>query len=71
MWDGVPRRLHRPQKIFPFGTNANELVIIGTVEYWPDGGSYKKQDMAAQAKYRRNADTGRVEMESLQVWLSA
>ncbi|KAF1978095.1 hypothetical protein BU23DRAFT_251185 [Bimuria novae-zelandiae CBS 107.79] len=45
MWNDVPRRLHRPEKIFPFRNNADELVIIGTVEYWPEAGSYKKQSI--------------------------
>ncbi|KAK7189132.1 fungal specific transcription factor [Paraphaeosphaeria sporulosa] len=70
MWDGVPRRLHRPRKVFPFGDNADEVVIIGTVEYWPEDGPYKKQDMAARAKYRKDSNTGEVKIVRLQVWLT-
>jgi hypothetical protein len=70
MWNDVPKRLHRPLKVFPFGDNADELVIIGTVEYWPEDGSYKKQDMAARAKYQNDSTTGKAEIVRLQVWLS-
>ncbi|KAF2689369.1 hypothetical protein K458DRAFT_439708 [Lentithecium fluviatile CBS 122367] len=70
MWNGVPRRLHRPKKVFPFSDNSNEVVIVGTVEYWPDDGENKTQDMAARAKYQKNAKTGKTEMSSLQVWLT-
>jgi hypothetical protein len=70
MWKGVPKRLHRPKKVFSFGDNPNQVVIIGTVEYWPDDGSYKTQAMAARAQYQKNADTGKTEMSSLQVWLT-
>ncbi|KAF2794085.1 hypothetical protein K505DRAFT_407704 [Melanomma pulvis-pyrius CBS 109.77] len=70
MWNGVPKRTHRPAKVFPFGDNANTVVIIGTVEYWMDDGLYVKKDMAAQAKYQRSSKTGGIEMSSLQVWLT-
>jgi hypothetical protein len=70
MWNGVPKRIHRPSKIFPFGDNASEVVIIGSVEYWMDDGSYVKKDMAAHAKYQRNPKTSGIEMSSLQVWLT-
>jgi hypothetical protein len=71
MWNGVPRRLHRPKKVYPFGDDPNEVVIIGTVEYWPDDGSYKMQAMSAQARYQKNVATSKIEMTSLQVWLTA
>jgi hypothetical protein len=70
MWNGVPKRIHRPLKIYPFGDNAQEVAIMGTVEYWPDDGSYVKKDMAARARYQKNPQTGVVEMSSLQVWLT-
>ena len=71
MWDGVPKRIHRPIKVYPFGNNASEVVIIGSVEYWPDDGAYVKKDMAARASYRKNSETGAVEMSRLQVWLTS
>ena len=70
MWGGVPKRLHRPKKIFPLGNHADEVVIIGTVEYWPENGSYKKQDMAARAKYQKDPVTGQAKILELQVWLT-
>jgi hypothetical protein len=71
MWTGVSKRLHRPQKIYPFGNDASEVAIIGTVEYWPDDGSYVKKDMAAVARYQKNPQSGVVEMSRLQVWLTS
>lgn len=70
MWNGVPKRLHRPKKVFPFGKDSKEVVIVGSVEYWADDGSHNTQDMSAHAKYKRDAKTGKVVMESLQVWLT-
>ncbi|ORY07927.1 hypothetical protein BCR34DRAFT_489090, partial [Clohesyomyces aquaticus] len=71
MWNGVPKRVHRPMKIYPFDENANEVTIISIVQYWPDDGSYVKKGMAARAKYQRNAQSGALEMLSLQVWLTS
>ncbi|KAF2116656.1 hypothetical protein BDV96DRAFT_645073 [Lophiotrema nucula] len=70
MWNGVPKRIHRPLKVYPFGDDADEVTIIGMVEYWNDDGSYAKKDMAARAKYSRKSDGG-IEMSSLQVWLTS
>jgi hypothetical protein len=70
MWNGVPKRIHRPLKVFPFGENAKEVIIIGSVEYWMDDRSYVKKAMAAHAKYQRNPKTSGIEMSSLQVWLT-
>lgn len=33
MWEKVASRLHSPLKIFPFGENANEAMLYGTVAY--------------------------------------
>lgn len=71
MWPGVEKRVHRLKKIYPFGDNADEVVVVGTVEYWTEDGSYIKKDMAARAKYQRNPKSSVVEMSTLQVWLTA
>jgi hypothetical protein len=33
MWEKVASRLHTPIKIFPFGENADEVMLFGTVAY--------------------------------------
>ena len=33
LWEKVSERLHRPQKIFPFGENADEVMLHGTVAF--------------------------------------
>ncbi|KAF2712009.1 hypothetical protein K504DRAFT_499125 [Pleomassaria siparia CBS 279.74] len=70
LWNGVSKRVHRPLKVFFFGPKANEVVIVGTVEYWLDDGSYVKKGMAPYTKYQRKFDTDGIEMSSLQVWLT-
>ncbi|KAF2740953.1 hypothetical protein EJ04DRAFT_423933 [Polyplosphaeria fusca] len=69
MWNSIPKRTHRPLKVYPFGDDATEVAIIGTVEYWPDDGGYIKKDMAARMKFQRSPKTSKPEIASLQVWL--
>jgi hypothetical protein len=33
MWTVVASRLHSPVKIFPFGSDSNEVMLYGTVAY--------------------------------------
>jgi hypothetical protein len=33
LWTAVAQRLHTPQRVFPFGPGASEVMINGTVEY--------------------------------------
>jgi hypothetical protein len=33
MWEKVAARLHKPLKIFPFGSGSEELMLHGTVDY--------------------------------------
>lgn len=33
MWKVVAKRLHNPQKIFPFGGDDTEVMIYGGLEY--------------------------------------
>jgi hypothetical protein len=33
MWEKVTSRQHRPLKIFPFGSESDELMVYGTVDY--------------------------------------
>lgn len=33
LWEKVASRLHRATKIFPYGEDADEVMLFGTVEY--------------------------------------
>ena len=33
MWAAVSSRLHRPLRIFPFGRDADEVMLYGSVHY--------------------------------------
>src|SRR5580698_4472359 len=50
MWTNVAKRLHKPTKIFPFGLDASELMLYGTVTYELHDGRKKEIDWAAHAQ---------------------
>jgi len=49
MWQGVTSRRHVPIKIFPFGSDADDLMLYGTVEYGLQNGKSLTVDWAARA----------------------
>jgi hypothetical protein len=50
MWEKVKSRKHTPTKIFPFGVDADEVMIYGTVEYvMKEGDRTVNVDWAARA----------------------
>ncbi len=50
MWTHVARRVHTPIKIFPFGADASDLMLYGTVAYELHDGRKTEIDWAARAK---------------------
>jgi hypothetical protein len=50
MWTTVAKRLHKPTKIFPFGPDASELMLYGTVAYELHDGRKTEIDWAAHAR---------------------
>lgn len=67
MWEKVESRLHRPLKIFPYGPNANEVMIHGTVRYGLKVGGNSSVDWAAYARLKEV--DGVVKMDFYQVYL--
>lgn len=50
MWTAVRARSHHPLKIFPFGINATEVMLYGTVSYEFKAGGSASKDWAARAE---------------------
>jgi len=68
MWEKVSSRAHAPLKIFPFGPNANEVMLYGTVKYGLKVGGESSKDWAARAHLVKE-DDGNVKMSFYQVYL--
>jgi len=67
MWATVASRLHSPTKIFPFGNDANEVMLYGNVAYVLKDGRKAEVDWAARANLVR--EEGRWRMAFYQVYL--
>lgn len=68
MWEKVESRLHHPLKIFPFGgEDADEVMLYGTVEYGLRGAGKKTVDWSARAHFVK--PDGRLKMDYYQVYL--
>lgn len=50
MWDTVVSRKHTIKKIFPFGNDATEVMLYGTVDLGLRTGESKSIDWAAHAQ---------------------
>ena len=57
MWEAVRTRQHRIKKIFPFGPNATEFMIFGTVAYELKDGRQTEVPWAAKATMVKESDT--------------
>lgn len=67
MWEHVASRSHKPEKIFPFGPNADEVMIYGTVSYGLKNGKSNEITWAARAHlFKDGADW---KMDLYQVYL--
>ena len=67
MWEKVHSRLHRPLKIFPYGPNANEVMLFGTVQYGLKTGEQSSVDWAAYARLKEV--DGSVKMDFYRAYL--
>ena len=68
MWEKISSRAHKPLQIFPFGPNADEVMLYGTVKYGFKAGGESSKDWAARAHLVKEAD-GKVKMDFYQVYL--
>lgn len=68
MWEKVATRHHKPVRLFPFGLDASDVMLYGTVDYlMKDGRTIKGLDWAARAHLVKM--NGVVQMDSYQVYL--
>ena len=67
MWEKVQNRLHRPLKIFPYGPNADEVMLFGKVQYGLKTGGQSSVEWAAYARLKKV--DGSAKMDFYQVYL--
>ena len=67
MWEKVSSRAHHPTKIFPFGSESNEVMLHGTVDYGFKAGGKASKNWAARAHLVK--EDGVVKMSLYQVYL--
>lgn len=67
MWEKVSSRHHKPLKIFPYGSNADEVMLYGTVDYGLKDGKSAAVEWAGHAHLVK--DGGVVKMDFYQVYL--
>jgi hypothetical protein len=67
MWEKVSSRHHNPVKVFPYGENADEVMLHGTVKYTFKAGDGAGLDWAARAHLVKV--DGIVKMDFYQVYL--
>jgi len=68
MWEKVASRVHEPVKIFPFGPNADEVMLYGTVKYGLKAGGESSKDWAARAQLVKDGH-GKAKLKFYQVYL--
>lgn len=56
MWEAVSSRLHTPTAIFPFGPNATEMMLHGTVAFELKDGRKAEVPWAARAELVKVAE---------------
>jgi len=67
MWEKVASRAHFPKKVYPFGENADEVMLYGTVKYELKDGKKATVDWSARAHLVK--EEGVVKMDFYQVYL--
>ncbi|KAK7421260.1 hypothetical protein QQZ08_010037 [Neonectria magnoliae] len=69
MWTSVASRKHTLHKVFPFGNDATEVMIYGSVELGMRSGSTVDVDWAGRAQLTKDASDGEYKMSFYQVYL--
>lgn len=69
MWTAVESRKHTVPKIFPFGNNADEFMLYGTVDLGLKNGGSASLEWAGRAKIVKSSGDGKWRMKFYQVYL--
>jgi hypothetical protein len=67
MWEKVASRKHVAKRIFPFGPNADDVMLHGSVQYEFKAGGESSLEWAARAHLVK--ENGEVKMDFYQVYL--
>jgi hypothetical protein len=67
MWNEVSFRQHRPLRVFPFGSDAREVMLHGTVSYQMKDSRQSSTEWSARAVFAVVNEA--VRFEFYQVWL--
>ena len=68
MWEKVAKRQHKPIQVFPFGPNADEVMLHGTVNYVMKAGG-EVHDLPWAARAHLTKEDGELKMDFYQVYL--
>ena len=67
MWEKVAKRSHYPKQIYPLGSDSDDVMLYGTVEYELKDGKKTGLDWSARARFAKEEDA--LKMEFYQVYL--
>ena len=67
MWEKVAKRSHKPTKIFSFGSDSDEVMLHGTVDYELKDGRKTNVDWSARSHFTH--EDGQLKMDFYQVYL--
>ena len=67
MWEKVAKRSHTPKQIYPLGSDSDDVMLYGTVDYELKDGKKAGVDWSARARFAK--EEGALKMEFYQVYL--
>lgn len=68
MWDAVASRKHTLQKVYPFGSGSDEIMLHGSVALELKNGGSADIEWAGRAELEKSAD-GKYRLKFYQVYL--
>lgn len=68
MWDAVASRKHTLQKVYPFGSDSDEIMLHGSVALELKNGGSADIEWAGRAELEKSAD-GKYRLKFYQVYL--
>ncbi|KAH6643297.1 hypothetical protein BKA67DRAFT_132206 [Truncatella angustata] len=69
MWTAVAQRKHTVYKIFPFGSDSQEVMLYGSVEYELRAGDKATVEWGGRAVLEKSTEDGKYRMKFYQVYL--
>lgn len=69
MWAAVSQRKHTINKVFPFGSGSQEVMLYGDVEYELRAGGKATVEWGGRAVLEKSGDDGKLRLKFYQVYL--